>query len=75
MRQKPRVDAGDFVNLLNRNAAAQRFKHSKEAQVVLLMQACANIMAALNRRTVQCIKPDFRAANSLKQRHLKARRD
>ena len=72
--QKPAVDAGDVVNLVDGHAAAQRLKDGEQAVIVAVGEPVAH-RAVRQGFGVQCVEMDLGAAHGLAQRALKVRAD
>ena len=72
--QKPAVDAGDVVDLIDGHAAAQRLKDGEQAVIVAVGEPVAH-RAVGQRGGVQRVEVDLGAAHGLEQRALKIRAD
>ena len=72
--QKPAVDAGDVVNLVDGHAAAQRLKDGEQAVIVAVGEPVAH-RAVGQRGGVQRVEVDLGTAHGLEQRAFKVRAD
>ena len=72
--QKPAVDAGDVVDLIDGHAAAQRLKDGEQAVIVAVGEPVAH-RAVGQGLGVQRVEMDLGAAHGLEQRAFKVRAD
>ena len=72
--QKPAVDAGDVVDLIDGHAAAQRLKDGEQAVIVAVGEPVAH-RAVGQGLGVQRVEMDLGAAHGLEQRALEVRAD